>query len=75
MVLVSVSIEKNTSQKFVILDFSKMNSKILKCFRKEKRYFRQAVQSGNRSYSSDSHIWTMVVYLGLESCLQQGLIP
>ena len=44
LVLVSVSVEKDTSQKFVFLDLSEINRhKILKCFRKEKFDFRQAV--------------------------------
>ena len=47
MMVISVSKEKDTSQKFVILDFSEMKNrqKILKCFRKEKRDFRWVVLS------------------------------
>ena len=38
------------SQKLVILDLSEMNSKILKCLRKGKHDFRQAMLSSDSSY-------------------------
>ena len=60
-VFVSLSIEKDTSQKFVILDLSKMNRKgmILNYFTKEKPDFRRAVLSGD--YWPNLLIWLVTM--------------